>query len=68
MEYLGFSVTRNGIRTVNKKLEDIVNMTPPTTKIHVRMFIGLFNYYWEMWARRLHLLQNLTEITSDKAI
>ena len=29
MEYLGFWVTQKGIRPINKKIEAIVNMTPP---------------------------------------
>ena len=29
MEYLGFWVTRTGIRSINKQIEDIVNMMPP---------------------------------------
>ena len=36
MEYLGFWVTRKGIRPINKKLESIVNMTPPKNIKDVR--------------------------------
>ena len=32
MEYLGFWVTRNGIKPINKKMETIINMNPPTYK------------------------------------
>ena len=56
MEYLGFWVTRNGIRPV-KKVEAIVNMTPPKYIIQARAFVGLVNYYRYMWTRRPHLLQ-----------
>ena len=31
MEYLGFWVTRDRIRPINKKVEDMVNMTPKKT-------------------------------------
>ena len=30
MEYLGFWVTRNGAKPINKKKEEITNMKPPT--------------------------------------
>ena len=30
MEYLGFWVTRYGIKTINRKIEAITNMKPPT--------------------------------------
>ena len=52
MEYLGFWVTRNGIRPVNRKVEAIVNMTPPNNIIQVHVFVGLVNYYMDMWSRR----------------
>ena len=38
MEYLGLWVTRNEIRPVNKKVEAIVNMTPPKNIRQVRAF------------------------------
>ena len=53
MEYIGFWLTWNGIRIMNKKVEVIVNMTPQTIK-KVRAFIGLVKYYRDMWSRRPH--------------
>ena len=32
MEYLWFWVTGNGVKTINKKIEEITNMKPPTSK------------------------------------
>ena len=66
MEYLGFWVTRNGIRPVDKKVEAIVNMTPPKNMRQMRAFVGLVKYYREIWDRRSHLLQPLTVLTSTK--
>ena len=66
MGYLGFWVTRNGIRPINKKVEAIVNMTPPTRQKQMREFIGLVKYYREMWSKQSHLLHPLTELTSNK--
>ena len=66
MEYLGFWVTRNGIFPVNKKVEDIVNMTPPKNIRQVCAFLVLVNYYRDMCDRRSHLLQPLTAVTSNK--
>ena len=66
MEYLGFLVTRNGIRPINKKVEAITNMTPPTNTKQVRLFIGLVKYYRDMWPKRSHLLQSLTALKPSK--
>ena len=66
MGYLGFWVTRNGDRPINKKVEAMVNMMPPKRQKYACMFIGLVNYFMYMWARRSHLLQPLTALTSNK--
>ena len=66
MEYLGFWVTRTGIRPINKKVESIVNMTPPKNTNKVREFIGIVKYYRDIWAKGSHLIHPLTALTSHK--
>ena len=66
MEYMGFWVTRKGIKPVNKRVESMVNMTPTNTIKKVRMFVGLVHYYRDMWVKRSHILQHLTSIASTK--
>ena len=56
MEYLGFWVNRTVIRPINKKVESIVNMMPLNNTKNVHTFIGIVNYYKDMWARLSHLL------------
>ena len=41
-------------------------MKPPKNTKEVREFIGIFNYYRYMWAKRSHLLHPLTALTSHK--
>ena len=41
-------------------------MTPPTTKCQLQAFIGLVNFYIDIWERQLRLLQPITAVTSDK--
>ena len=64
IEYLGYWITRNGIQPVHKKVEAIQRIAPPTTKKQVRSFIGLINYYRDMWPRRSEILAPLTRLTS----
>ena len=65
MEYLGFWVTRSGIRPV-KKVEARVNMTPPKNIRQVNAIVGLVNYHKYMWDRRSYLIQPLTPLMSTK--
>ena len=40
-------------------------MTLPKHQKQVRAFIGLVNYYRDMWSKWSHLLHNLTALTSN---
>jgi len=64
LEYLGYWITREGIQPVPKKIEAILKIATPTTRKQLRSFIGLVNYYRDMWIRRSHILAPLAELTS----
>ena len=64
LEYLGFWITCHGIRPVAKKVEAFLNIAPPTTRKELRRFIGLINYYRDMWIHRSDTLAPLTALTS----
>ena len=66
MEYLGFWVTRDGFKRINRKIEAIPNMSPPTSQKEVKQFIGVVNDYRNMWPRRSHTLTPLTKITPNE--
>jgi hypothetical protein len=67
LEYLGYWITRNGIQPVSKKVEAIQNIAPPKTKRELRRFIGIVNYYRDMWLRRSDTLAPLSKLTSKTA-
>eukprot|EP00957_Ditylum_brightwellii_P025064 1896274-Ditylum_brightwellii.AAC.1 len=52
LEYLGYWVTRQGIKPLQKKVEAIFKIAPPKTKKQLRSFIGMINYYHDMWCSR----------------
>jgi predicted aspartyl protease len=51
LEYLGFWITRNGIQPIAKKVDAIQALAEPTNKKELRHFIGVVNYYRDMWVR-----------------
>ena len=64
LEYLGYWITRDGIQPVTKKVEAIRKLAPPKTKKELRHFIGMINYYRDMWIRRSEVLAPLAALTS----
>jgi hypothetical protein len=64
IEYLGYWISRSGIQPIPKTVEAIKNMVRPTTRKELRRFIGMVNYYRDMWLRRSELLAPLTSMTS----
>ena len=63
-EYLGYWITRDGIKPMPKKVHAMLKIAEPTTKKQLRGFIGLVNYYRDMWVRRSHILAPLARLTS----
>ena len=62
MQYLGFWVTRDGVKLVDKNISN-KNMKPPAYRKEVRQFIFVVSYYRNMWTRRSHTLATLIIIT-----
>jgi hypothetical protein len=68
LEYLGYLINRDGVRPTLKKVDAIRQIAPPKTKKQLRSFIGMVNYYRDMWPMRSHLLAPLSALTSSTAI
>jgi transposase InsO family protein/exonuclease VII small subunit len=66
LEYLGYLINKEGVRPTMKKVEAIKNIATPTTRKQLRGFIGMVNYYRDMWPKRAHLLAPLSAMTSSK--
>jgi hypothetical protein len=52
IEYLGYWITRQGIQPKRNKVEAILNIKAPKTRKELRQFIGIVNYYRDIWFRR----------------
>jgi hypothetical protein len=66
-EFLGFVLTRQGVKPQVKKVEAIVKIATPKTVKQVRSFIGMINYYKDHIPRHSDLLTPLTALTKKGA-
>ena len=68
IDYLGSWITCCSIQPQPKKVvEAIMRLTPPTTKRQLRHFLGMINYYHDMWHHRSHILAPHTVMCSAKS-
>ena len=61
-EYLGYMLTPSGIKPVQSKVSAIRNLAAPRNVKQLRSFLGMVNYYRDMWMRRSHILAPLYQI------
>ena len=64
IEYLGYWVTRTGVQPLKQKVDAMLAMKEPATRKQLRAYIGLVNFYRDMWRQRSHVLAPLTALTS----
>ena len=63
-DYLGYHITHDGVMPIPKKVEAIQALAVPKTRKQSRQFIGMINFYRDMWQNRSELLAPLTVLTS----
>ena len=61
---LGYHVTRDRVMPIPKKVEAIQALAVPKTCKQLRQFIGMINFYRDIWKKRSELLAPLTSLTS----
>jgi hypothetical protein len=66
LEYLGYWITRNGIKPLAGKVDAMLRIKEPSNRKELRSFIGVINYYRDMWVRRSHVLAPLATLTSKQ--
>jgi hypothetical protein len=67
-EYLGYNFTQTGIQPQVKKIAAILEIAEPVKKKELRRFIGLCNYYCDLWPQRAHTMALLTSLCGSKIV
>ncbi len=62
IEYLGYILIREGIKPQPKKVQVILALNLPNNIKELRHFLGMVQYYRDMWARRSEMLAPLTDL------
>jgi hypothetical protein len=65
IEYLGYILTREGIKPQPKKVQAILALNPPNNVKELRHFLGMVQYFRDMWARRSEMLAPLTDLAGE---
>jgi hypothetical protein len=65
IEYLGYILTREGIKPQSKKVQVILALNLPNNVKELRYFLGMVQYYRDMWARYSEMLAPLTDLVGE---
>eukprot|EP00804_Cyclotella_cryptica_P004829 CCRYP_004921-RA/>CCRYP_004921-RA protein AED:0.41 eAED:0.35 QI:0/0/0/1/0/0/2/0/267 len=64
-EYLGYTLTQTGIKPQQKKVQAILAISSPKNVKDLRKFLGMVQYYRDLWARRSKVLAPLTSLVGE---
>ena len=64
VEYLGFLLTSDGIKPQPKKIEAMTRTKLPTNSKQLKRFLGMVNFYRDVWPRRSYVLALLANLSS----
>jgi hypothetical protein len=65
IEYLGYVFTRDGTKPQSNKVQAILAIKPPTGVRQLRHFLGMVQYYRDLWARWSNMLVPITSLVGE---
>jgi hypothetical protein len=63
--YLGYILTRGGIKPQPKKVQAILMLNPPNNINELQRFLGMVQYYRDMWQKHSEMLAPLTDLVGE---
>jgi hypothetical protein len=64
-EYLGYILTRGGIKPQPKKVQAILTLNLPNNVKELQQFLGMVQYYRDMWQKRSEILAPLINLVGE---
>ncbi len=64
-EYFGYILTRGGIKPQPKKVQAILALNPPSSIKELQRFLGMVQYYRDMWVKHREMLAPLTDLVGE---
>ncbi len=64
-EYLGYILTRDGIKPQPNKVQAMLALAPPINVKELCRFLGMVQYYRDLWARCSDMLAPLTSLVGE---
>ncbi len=61
-EYLGYILTRGGVKPQQKKVQAIFALNPPNCVKELQQVLGMVQYYQDMWEKHSEMLVPLTDL------
>jgi hypothetical protein len=65
IEYLGYVLTRDSIKPQSNKVQAILAIEPPTGVKQLKHYLGMVQYYSDLWARWSDMLAPLTSLVGE---
>ncbi len=65
IEYLGYTLSKDGIKPQSNKVQAILAIQLPKRVKQLRHFLGMVQYYRNLWARRSDMLAPLTALVGE---
>jgi hypothetical protein len=68
VDYLGYVLSREGIKPNPKKVSAILAIKEPDNVKSLRRFLGMVQYYRDVWKNRSHMIAPLTDLIGEVGV